>query len=225
METQNPIELELNFSSPDPLFASDEWCAQEKLDGRRAVVTCIAGALTAQTRNGNPINLPAKARALLPLGNYIVDGELVGDDFTAFDVLSIGADDVRTLPYSQRLAILDGLHVPQIVTHYGEAAKRALHAAVRLAGREGIVFKRLAARWRAGRTEHAVKLKNWLSDTFRVGSFDGRGIEITTMDGRPAGRCAGGANVGDLVEIRFQERTASGKLRHPVLLAVRDDLA
>ena len=225
METQNPIEIELNWRTPDPLFASDAWCAQEKLNGKRCVVTCIAGALSAQTRNGNPIKLPAKARALLPLGNYIVDGELVGNDFTAFDVLSIGADDVRTLPYSQRLAILDALHVPQIETHYGEQAKRALHAAVQSAGREGIVFKRLAARWRAGRTEHAVKLKNWKSDTFRVGSFDGKGIEITTMDGRPAGRCAGCANAGDLVEIRFAHWTDAGKLMHPVIIGIRDDLA
>lgn len=219
-----PTEIGLN-NSADELFQDDEWCAQEKLDGRRAVVTCIAGALTAQTRNGNPIKLPAKARALLPLGNYIVDGELVGNDFTAFDVLSIGDDDLRTMPYSERLRLLDGLNVPTITTVYGEAAKRALHAAVRLAGREGIVFKRLAAKWRAGRTEHAVKCKNWLSDTFRVSSFDGRGIEITTMDGRPAGRCAGCANAGELVEIRFAHWTDAGKLMHPVIIGIRDDLA
>ena len=219
-----PIESELH-GAPEELFRDDAWAAQEKLNGRRAVVTCIAGALSAQTRNGNPIKLPAKARALLPLGNYIVDGELVGNDFTAFDVLSIGADDVRTLPYSQRLAILDALHVPQIETHYGEAAKRALHAAVKAAGLEGVVFKKLSAKWRAGRTEHAVKLKNFLSDTFRVSSFDGRGIEITTMDGRPAGRCAGCANAGDLVEIRFAHWTEAGKLMHPVIIGIRDDLA
>jgi ATP-dependent DNA ligase len=219
-----PTEIGLN-NSADELFQDDEWCAQEKLDGVRCVVTCTAGELRAVTRNGRPLKLSARSIALLPLGDYVIDGENVRGDFTAFDVLSIGADDVRTLPYSQRVAILDGLHVPQIVTHYGEAAKRALHAAVQSAGREGVVFKRLAARWRAGRTADAVKLKFWKSDTFVVESFDGRGIAIRTLDGIPAGRCAGGANVGDLVEIRFQERTASGKLRHPVMLAVRDDLA
>jgi bifunctional non-homologous end joining protein LigD len=219
-----PIESELH-GAPEELFRDDAWAAQEKIDGKRCVVTCTTGELRAVTRNGNPIKLPAKARALLPLGNYIVDGELVGNDFTAFDVLSIGADDVRTLPYSQRLAILDGLHVPQIVTHYGEAAKRALHAAVQSAGREGIVFKRLAAKWRAGRTADAVKLKFWKSDTFVVESFDGRGIAIRTMDGKPAGRCAGGANVGDLVEIRFAHWTEAGKLMHPAIIGIRDDLA
>ena len=219
-----PTEIGLN-NSADELFQDDAWAAQEKIDGRRAVVTCIAGALSAQTRNGNPIKLPAKARALLPLGNYIVDGELVGDDFTAFDVLSIGADDVRTMPYSERLRLLDGLNVPTITTVSGEQAKRALHAAVKAAGLEGVVFKRLAAKWRAGRTEHAVKLKNFLSDTFVVESFDGRGIEITTMDGRPAGRCAGCANAGELVEIRFAHWTDAGKLMHPVIIGIRDDLA
>jgi ATP-dependent DNA ligase len=219
-----PIESELH-GAPEELFRDDAWAAQEKIDGKRCVVTCTTGALSAVTRNGNALKLSARSIALLPLGDYVIDGENVRGDFTAFDVLSIGADDVRTLPYSQRLAILDALHVPQIETHYGEAAKRALHAAVRLAGREGIVFKRLAAKWRAGRTEHAVKLKNWKSDTFRVGSFDGRGIEITTMDGKPAGRCAGCATPGDLVEIRFAHWTEAGKLMHPAIIGVRDDLA
>jgi ATP-dependent DNA ligase len=219
-----PIESELH-GAPEELFRDDAWAAQEKIDGKRCVVTCTTGALSAVTRNGRPLKLSARSIALLPLGDYVIDGENVRGDFTAFDVLSIGADDLRTMPYSERLRLLDGLNVPTITTVYGEAAKRALHATVRLAGREGIVFKRLAAKWRAGRSEHAVKLKNFLSDTFRVSSFDGRGIEITTMDGKPAGRCAGGANVGELVEIRFAHWTDAGKLMHPVIIGVRDDLA
>ena len=219
-----PIESELH-GAPEELFRDDAWAAQLKLDGKRCRVTCATGALSAVTRNGRPLKLSARSIALLPLGDYVIDGENVRGDFTAFDVLSIGADDVRTMPYSERLRLLDGLHVPQIETHYGEAAKRALHAAVQSAGREGIVFKRLAAKWRAGRTEHAVKLKNFLSDTFVVESFDGRGIEITTMDGRPAGRCAGCANAGELVEIRFAHWTDAGKLMHPAIIGVRDDLA
>lgn len=219
-----PIESELH-GAPEELFRDDAWAAQLKLDGKRCRVTCATGALSAVTRNGRPLKLSARSIALLPLGDYVIDGENVRGDFTAFDVLSIGADDVRTMPYSERLRLLDGLNVPTITTVYGEQAKRALHAAVQSAGREGIVFKRLAAKWRAGRTEHAVKLKNFLSDTFVVESFDGRGIEITTMDGRPAGRCAGCANAGELVEIRFAHWTDAGKLMHPAIIGVRDDLA
>jgi ATP-dependent DNA ligase len=219
-----PIESELH-GAPEELFRDDAWAAQEKIDGKRCVVTCTTGALSAVTRNGNALKLSARSIALLPLGDYVIDGENVRGDFTAFDVLSIGADDVRTMPYSERLRLLDGLNVPTITTVYGEHAKRALHAAVKSAGREGVVFKKLAARWRAGRTADAVKLKFWKSDTFVVESFDGRGIEITTMDGKPAGRCAGCANAGELVEIRFAHWTEAGKLMHPAIIGVRDDLA
>ena len=219
-----PIESEL-FGSPEELFRDDAWAAQEKIDGKRCRVTCTAGALSAVTRNGRPLKLSARSIALLPLGDYVIDGENVRGDFTAFDVLSIGADDVRTMPYSERLRLLDGLNVPTITTVYGEAAKRALHAAVKAAGLEGVVFKKLAAKWRAGRTADAVKLKFWKSDTFVVESFDGRGITIRTLDGTPAGRCAGCATPGELVEIRFAHWTEAGKLMHPVIIGVRDDLA
>ena len=219
----SPIEWEINLSSPDVLFTDDAWCAQEKLNGKRCVVTCIAGALSAQTRNGNPIKLPAKARALLPLGNYIVDGELVGDDFTAFDVLEIGGEDVRGMSLNDRLRILSEMSVPQVQTFYGEDSKRALYARVKGMGGEGVVFKRTSAKYKGGRSEHQMKLKNWKSDTFRVTAFDGRGVELE-FNGKPAGRCAGAANPGDLVEVRFQDWTKAGKLMHPVMTEIRDDL-
>ena len=223
MTTMQPIEIWLNHLSPELFFESEEWVCQQKIDGKRCVVTCTAGELRAVTRNGNALKLSARSIALLPLGDYILDGENVRGDFTAFDVLSIGADDLRASPYSERLKQLERITALAIHTAYGESEKRALHQRVKSNGDEGVVFKKLSAKWRAGRTEFAQKLKNWKSDTFRVVSFDGKGIELE-FDGKSAGRCAGAANPGDLVEVRFQDWTKAGKLMHPVMTEIRDDL-
>lgn len=162
-------------------------------------------------------------------GSFIIEGEqgnrLTGDTgFVAFDVIAADGEDVRHLQYDDRLQILHGLGVPVIGTKFGEQGKRRLHAAVLAKGGEGIVFKRTAARYCPGKTVKQLKLKNWLSNTFRVVTVDGSGIELATLDGKPAGRCPGYAEKGDFVEIRFQEVTEAGKLRCPVLIEVRDDL-
>jgi bifunctional non-homologous end joining protein LigD len=221
---QQPADYEVAFATPEPLFSNDDFCAQEKFDGVRCVIFCERGELHAEHRSGRGLALPAKVRALMPLGDWILDGELVGEDFTAFDIITLDGEDLRALPYDERLAKLVTLKVPMIETAYGEAAKRRLHVAVYSKGGEGIVFKRTDTAYRPGKTSAQLKLKNWKSETFRVRSADGRGVELETLDGKPAGRCAGYADAGKLVEVRFQEVTEAGKLRSPVMLGVRDDL-
>ncbi len=60
---------------------------------------------------------------------------------------------------------------------------------------------------------------------FRVNLDDLKSkVDSGEFDGKPAGRCAGAANPGDLVEVRFQDWTKAGKLMHPVMTEIRDDL-
>ena len=222
MNTQQPIECDLNESA-DELFANDEWCAQVKLDGRRCVIFSDGGNLRAETRNGNAQALPAKVRALIPLGTFTLDGELVGDDFTAFDLVSIGGDDVRGLPFEERHRLLATLGVPMLEYVTGEAAKRDLCLSVKRSGGEGIVFKKLGDKYREGKTANQVKLKNWRSDTFEVLAVED-GEMVIGKHGRECHRTAGALAVGTLVEFSFLERTKAGKLRHPQFIGVRDDL-
>lgn len=227
---QQPVDWDLAVPNTDQLFESDEWCAQEKIDGKKLIIFCNRGSLSGLSRNGRPMQLSAKTRALMPVqGDFIIEGEqgnrLTGDiGFVAFDVIAVDGEDVRHLEYCERLDILGRLGVPTIATAYGHSAKRSLHLTVRALGGEGIVFKRTAARYCPGKTVKQLKLKNWLSDTFRVVSVDGMGIELATLAGQSSGRCPGFAEKGQLVEVRFQEVTEAGKLRCPVLIEVRDDI-
>lgn len=228
--TQQPCDWDCVVQNTNQLFNSDEWIAQEKLDGVKLVLFCDRGNLSGLSRSGRPMKLTAKTRALMPVqGSFVVEGEqgnrLTGDTgFVAFDVIAVGGEDVRHSEYNDRLSYLATLKVPMIETACGTAAKRRLHVAVHAKGGEGIVFKRLDAKYRPGKTSVQLKLKNWLSDTFRVITVDGRGIELATLAGQPAGRCPGFAQPGQLVEVRYQEVTDAGKLRCPVMLEVREDL-
>lgn len=229
-ETQQPVDWQGVVRSSDTLFFDNNWCAQEKLDGEKVIIESTNGDLTSYYRSGKLAKLSAKTRALMPVsGSFVIEGEqgnrVTGDTgFVAFDILKNGREDVCCLPYEERLPLLKALGVPVIQTVYGENAKRRLHVSVYGEGGEGLVFKRLDARYYRGSTVAQVKLKNWKSDTFRVMGVDGRGLELATMCGAPVGRSPGFALPGQLVEVQFREVTSGGKLRHPVLLRVRDDI-
>lgn len=222
-ETQQPIEVQ-GLAELEILFTDSDWWMQEKLDGERRLVVCTNGDLTSFSRKGHQKPLPAKVRALMPLGTYTLDGELVGDDFTAFDIICNDGEDVRHFPYDDRLTMLKHLGVAVVRTACCERGKRRLQKEIWEDGGEGVVFKLWNACYQHGYTPAQMKAKNWLSDTFKVVDADGRGIEIATLDGKPAGRCPGYAEPGEMVEVRYQEITENGKLRHPVLLRVRDDV-
>jgi ATP-dependent DNA ligase len=227
---QQPAEWEQYFHSTDVLFASDDYLAQEKIDGEKLIVSSLRGDLRGFSRSGRPTKLSAKTQAFMPAqGTFIVEGEqgnrLTGcTGFVAFDLIMLSGDDVRHLHYDERLSLLRTLNIPMVESVFGERAKRRLHVSVHAKGGEGIVFKRTDACYQQGRTEKQLKLKNWKSETFVVVGCDGKGIDLQTREGRPAGRCPGFAQAGQLVEVRFQEVTEAGKLRCPTLLGVREDL-
>lgn len=227
---QQPADYECAFTTPDPLFESDEYCAQTKLDGVKLIIFSENGDLRGESRSGRGMKLSAKTRAFMPThGTFVVEGEQgdksTGDTgFQAFDVISANGEDVRHLCYADRLAILATLGVPVIRTVYGTAAKRRLHVEVFANGGEGLVFKKLDAVYRPGKTSSQLKLKNFKSDTFRIVSVDGMGCELQTLDGKPAGRVAGYAEPGRLIEVRHMGFTESGKLTQPVMIGTREDL-
>lgn len=228
--TQQPIDCDAVYPSPDHIFEDDRYCAQEKINGVKVIIFSDRGNLTGISRSGRPIKLSAKTRAMMPVqGTFIIEGEqgnkLTGDTgFVAFDVLSANRQDVRHMEYDDRLQVLALLGVPVIQTVLGTAEKRRLHVEVFAKGGEGLVFKHLGATYHPGKTVKQLKLKNWKSDTFRVVAVDGKGIELETLTGKPAGRCPGFAAQGQLVEVRFQDITAAGKLCCPIFEGIRDDL-
>ena len=67
---------------------------QEKMDGQRAILIKRGRSVTLINRNGKSIKCPPNvmANALAIRGEVVLDGELVGSTFYAFDLLSNGKD-------------------------------------------------------------------------------------------------------------------------------------
>src|ERR1700733_13971103 len=141
------------------LIEGDNWCAQEKLDGRRLLVRKQGADIAGINKKGHLIGLPLPVFDALRLfdGDVVLDGEVIGDRYHAFDLLVLDGVDVRDWPYRERLAALMNLlfGVQQTVIKFVETAftsdqKTALLAKLREGRREGIVFKQVHSPSTAG---------------------------------------------------------------------------
>ena len=109
---------------------SDDWVLERKLDGVRCLAFVRGGAVALRSRNRLPLAFPGIAGALEPLGDAIVDGEIVAvaDDgeplgfqalqrhgtaaLWAFDLLWLDGEDLRDRPQRERHAALAPLSGP-----------------------------------------------------------------------------------------------------------------
>lgn len=214
--------------------------AEAKVDGVRCIVH-VGATVEAFTRNGNPIALTFDAeQAVRSLGHELVDCELVGDTLHVFDLPAFGGSwrtrravlehAVRRLGDCPALVIVPVLHDPAANDGYPEDT-RAILAKATAAGHEGVVLKDPDAEYPAGRRDWA-KVKPEATADLRVvdvlanGSLvvSRKGVRVIVGIGLPkAIRAAAPSMLGRLIEVRYQEVTKDGSLRHPVFLRVRDD--
>ena len=140
----------------DPLY-----CAQEKHDGKRLLLRKRGEIVDGINRKGLIVSVPApiaREAASLP-GDFLVDGEAVGDTLHVFDVLENNGVDHRGLPYIYRLEILRErvlMHgttsIVPVYTACQAREKTSLYARLRGQFKEGIVLKLLTARYTPGKT-------------------------------------------------------------------------
>src|SRR3954447_14291476 len=108
----------------------DEWLLERKLDGVRCLAFVRGADVVLRSRNGLVRSFPGVARALAGLGDAIVDGEVVavgadgeplgfqalqrhgGGALWVFDLLWLGAEDLRDRPLLERRAALAGVVRP-----------------------------------------------------------------------------------------------------------------
>ncbi len=141
----NPLEENrLN----DILFNPDYWM-QEKYDGRRLIIKKEGDTITGINRLGYPTAVPEAIieDARRYKGSYILDGESVGDQFHAFDLLTIGPEDMKSKRFAVRylrmrdmLASFDHPHI-DCVPVYVHPRKDGVFQDLRREGKEGVVFK------------------------------------------------------------------------------------
>jgi bifunctional non-homologous end joining protein LigD len=184
--------------TPDS-YAREVWVYELKLDGYRAQAIRDKRGVHLFSKNGKDFSkkFPQVFAALkdaLPLGTA-VDGELVAFDesghpsfnaiqnasaetnivFFVFDVLVNRWRDVKHLPLSERLPLLQSAVVPsvrvQLSEHFAGSVSRFV-AAVRKMGGEGVVAKRLSSRYEPGkRTGTWAKMRLNIGQEFVIGGF------------------------------------------------------
>jgi bifunctional non-homologous end joining protein LigD len=219
---------------------------QEKFDGRRVLLQKTGSEILPINRKGLVIGLFSsiiRSAEFIP-GDYLLDGECVGDVFYAFDLLERDGEDLRLLPCQRRLFELAGLlsdiehpHIELVPTAYQPEEKQRLFDELRQANREGVVFKRLDAPYTPGRPNSggpALKHKFCATLSAVVAHLNARrSVEIRLLgkDGwQVAGNVTIPANeslpkVGEVVEVRYLHAFAqSGVLYQPVYLGKRSDI-
>jgi len=238
----NPIdETETDRLIKDPAFG-----AQEKFDGKRMLLRREGGKVTAINRKGLECGFPADLEKEIQQrtkeGDFIVDGECVGETFYAFDCLKTGEKDLRGLGYETRYSLLctiipatGKIRLAELTKT--ESGKAGLLWDLMNNKREGIVFKRLDAPYVAGRPAsggNQLKYKFYATASCIVKEPNGtkRSVSLELLDGGKrvgVGNCTIPPNkvipqAGEIVEIRYLYAFRGGSLYQPTFIGIRDDI-
>ena len=230
------------------LIAHDAWYMQEKKDGRRMLIQKSADVVRGINRTGKIVSVSEPiAKAVRTLeGDFILDGEAVGDVYWAFDVLEIGAENLRTLGVGKRFDELVTLVASQdrgalrvVPCATTKDAKQNLWTRLKVERAEGAVFKHRYAPYVAGRPAsggHHLKFKFTATATCKVlGQNEGKRSVALGVLQHPGDGCVEVGNVTipanapippvwSLVEVRYLYAFVNGSLFQPVYLGERHDL-
>jgi bifunctional non-homologous end joining protein LigD len=227
------------------LLADSDFWMQEKFDGKRILIQKTGGQVVGINRKGLAVALPENiARHALAVGpgQWLMDGEAVGETYFAFDLLEYDGADLRKENYHLRLDALGVMlagagkgAIRPVETTRLAARKQKMLADLRLAKAEGAVFKRASAPYTPGLAAgDQVKLKFTATASCLVVKVNGtkRSVALALMD---RGKSVSVGNVtipanqpiprpGSIVEVRYLYAYPGGALYQPVCLGVRDDI-
>ena len=178
------------------LIVSDEWAAQQKMDGIRVMAEVDRVGIRFTNAQGEPLaassamkRLPSlyeSIRRSIPIGtgieSVLLDGELMADGtYWVFDLVRVwtttNPDAVNPAqPFAVRAAALETLSrgftglVGRLSTAWTTDQKMHLVNGVLAAGAEGVVFKRVDRPYEPGaRVDHQLKAKVWKTADVVVG--------------------------------------------------------
>ena len=228
------------------LIQDDNYCAQEKHDGRHLLVRKQGSDISGINKKGNTVGLPLPVFAVVKDfdADVLIDSESIGDVIYAFDLLELDGVDIRSWPYRERLAALMNLlfsvqqRVIKLVnTAFTTEQKLALLKELKAGKREGIVFKHIFAPSTPGRPNSGgPQLKHKFVATLsalvaKVNQQRSVQISLLGKNGwQTAGNVTIPANhniprVGEVIEVRYLYAfPESDVLFQPVYLGKRDDV-
>lgn len=226
------------------------WVMEQKLDGHRLLLVSPERDMppTALTRNGSIYTrrLPKAIQDFrFPEGSWVLDGELVGNKFWAFDLPEApGSGPSTAMPLFARRAMLQAL-LANITHPFGlvpqaKTAEEKIQLASKALGEnyEGLLLKRSDAPYRSGgRTDEWLKVKFVSTadcivldvrddgkDSVRLGMVDQMQNVVDVGRASLIGKeKAGSINLGDVLEVRYLYCGAGGRLYQPTILRKRTD--
>ena len=230
----------------DQLLENAAYWMQEKYDGRRLLIRKEGETITGINRLGFRVDLPEtllKSVARYPI-DLTIDGEAIGDELYAFDLLFIGRDDIRGERYGERflrlmnlLASFSSRHIRLAETAFNLEQKTQLFRQLKERGCEGAVFKNIHASYIGGRPiAGGSQRKHKFAETasFIVSRItSGRSVTLVLFNGdriAVAGDLKIPAHqelpqVGQVIECRYlYALKESGCIHEPVYLGVREDV-
>jgi bifunctional non-homologous end joining protein LigD len=234
----NPIDE----AEASRLIDDSNWCLQEKKDGRRLLLKKDGDQITGINRKGNVVGLPKAlidhARSLS--GDFILDGECIGETLYVFDLLLWDENTWMLRPYKERwqaiwrLAPKKGA-IQILDTAFDPAMKFQLLQRLKERKAEGVVFKKLDAPYESGRPNSggpALKHKFTATASFIVAKVNRlRSVNLCLYgQPEPCGNVTIPVNqsipaIGAVVEVRYLYAfPESGRLFQPVYLGERHDI-
>lgn len=237
---QRPVEFYLD--SPD-------WVGEQKIDGHRVLIHVVGGDVSATNRNGERYSrgVPSAVAAFYAdlRGAWVLDGELLDDQYHVFDLLMINGVEAVHHPFEIRRTVLaklfeslpDSPWVHLVRSAIGPINKRHLYEKVRESGGEGLVFKHRNAPYRRGqRVDTMVKYKLVKTADVIVKSIrdDRAAVEVAVVGDNGIVDC-GSINMvhhqdvllwlvpGDVIEVKYLYASDDHRLVQGIFQRVRDD--
>lgn len=243
----SPITLEtLLRLAEDP-----RWSCSQKVDGTRLLAVVEQGKVTGYSRKGEKTIVPSViAKALsgrLPEGRFVLDGELLGNEYVVFDLIEAGDNDGYLIgsrcPYNHRLLALQNLALltkwdkPLLLLPVAQTTveKLTLIKRVEESRCEGVVARLNAGTYQEGkRSKDVVKWKRRRSidcvlnegtqgkANFTLVLFDnGNEVEVGAISSLTGDGPR--LKVGDVVTVDYAGASESGQLIQPVTPMKRTD--
>lgn len=228
------------------LLADPAWAMQEKANGERRTLLIRDGQVQGVNKLGLLVDVPETWVAEFGgLFNAEIDGEHVGDDFFAFDLLRLGALDLRQESFDTRYTTLAGLiqtHEPVLRSlrllraSVTTQDKRAAFVAIKDGSGEGVVFKKRSAAYEPGRSNSSLKFKHQETSTCIVVARNRqRSVQLGLLSADGQEQLVNVGNVtipanhdvpeeGALVEVQYLYFNPGGAFEQPVYLGPRTDI-
>lgn len=230
------------------LISDPSWGMQEKKNGRRMLLRKEGAVVEGINRKGLIVSLPetvAGSSEEIP-GDFILDGECIGDTLHVFDLLVLNSEDLRPKPYyahGRYMALLNLLNARGLTKHI-----RPLPCFIDALGKakwletfkeqkaEGVVFKRLDAPYTAGCPASGgdqLKYKFYATLSAVVDKVNAhRSVALRLLNHHDWIRVGNVTippsdsipKVGAVVEVRYLYAYPNGCLFQPVYLGERTDI-